>query len=207
MTDARIGVASAPRAGCGRAIRDHSRRSEEEHMEKTRLFMSALLILALLLASLAATAETALLPGVTAGMTDPAYWAEKADKPDAVLADASGIEALNAAFLAEEACNMMDLLQDYAPYDGALYRGERVKQAMNALSEYMSGSYFRADGVPVRFSDVDAVLRSIDEAEASQHQQVLYGICVTLANVRAAPTDLLITDAVGDYDYDTLQYS
>ena len=30
-------------------------------MEKTRLFMSALLILALLLASLAATAETALL--------------------------------------------------------------------------------------------------------------------------------------------------
>ena len=72
-------------------------------MEKTRLFMSALLILALLLASLAATAETALLPGVTAGMTDPAYWAEKADKPDAVLADASGIEALNAAFLAEEA--------------------------------------------------------------------------------------------------------
>jgi uncharacterized membrane protein len=56
MTDARIGEASAPRTGCGRAIRDHSRRSEEEHMEKTRLFMSALLILALLLASLAATA-------------------------------------------------------------------------------------------------------------------------------------------------------
>ena len=78
---------------------------------------------------------------------------------------------------------------------------------MSALSEYMNGNFFRADGVPVRFSDVEAVLESIDDAEASAQQQVLYGICVDLANVRAVPTDLLITDAVGDYDYDTLQYS
>jgi hypothetical protein len=102
---------------------------------------------------------------------------------------------------------MNNLLQDYAPYDGAAYRGERVQQAMSALSRFMSGSYYRADGVPVRFSDVKAVLESIDEAEVSDHEQARYGICVELANVRAVPTELLITDAVGDYDFDTLQYS
>ena len=102
---------------------------------------------------------------------------------------------------------MTDLLQAYAPYDGAIYRGERVKQAMNDLAECMSGTYYDIDGKTVRFSDVDEVLRNIDDAEASANQQVLYGICVGLANVRAVPTDLLITDSVSDIDYDALQIS
>ena len=170
-------------------------------------FYIIVLELAFLLMSLTATAEMALLPEVTFEMTNPAYWAGKSDMPDSILTDASTIEALNSAFLSEEACHMKNLLQSYAPYDGAAYRGERVQQAMSALSRFMSGSYYRADDVPVRFSDVKAVLESIDEAEVSDHEQARYGICVELANVRAVPTELLITDAVGDYDFDTLQYS
>ena len=176
-------------------------------MNRAVFFNIIVLELAFLLMSLTATAEMALLPEVTFEMTNPAYWAGKSDMPDSILTDASTIEALNSAFLSEEACHMKNLLQSYAPYDGAAYRGERVQQAMSTLSKYMSGSFYRADGVPVRFSDVKAVLESIDEAEASDHEQALYGISVDLANVRAVPTELLITDAVGDYDYDTLQYS
>ena len=176
-------------------------------MNRTVFFNIIVLELAFLLMSLTATAEMALLPEVTFEMTNPAYWAGKSDMPDSILTDASTIEALNSAFLSEEACHMKNLLQSYAPYDGAAYRGERVQQAMSALSRFMSGSYYRADGVPVRFSDVKAVLESIDEAEVSDHEQARYGICVELANVRAVPTELLITDAVGDYDFDTLQYS
>ena len=176
-------------------------------MNRTVFFNIIVLELAFLLMSLTATAEMALLPEVTFEMTNPAYWAGKSDMPDSILTDASTIEALNSAFLSEEACRMKNLLQGYAPYDGVAYRGECVQQAMSTLSRYMSGSYFRADGVPVRFSDVKAVLESIDEAEVSDHEQARYGICVELANVRAVPTELLITDAVGDYDFDTLQYS
>ena len=166
-----------------------------------------LLAMALFMAALPAFAETALLPEVAAEMTEPGYWLEKVDQPDGVLADLAAIEALNAAALAREECYMTDLLQEYAPYDGRSYRGERVKQAMDALSEYMGEGYFRADGAQVRFSDVEAVLKSIDDAEASASQAARYGICVTLADVRAVPTDLLITDEVGDNDYDALQYS
>ena len=176
-------------------------------MNKMGFFKLIALVPAFLLISLTATAEMALLPEVTFEMTNPAYWAGKSDMPDSILTDASTIEALNSAFLSEEACHMKNLLQSYAPYDGAAYRGERVQQAMSALSRFMSGSYYRADDVPVRFSDVKAVLESIDEAEVSDHEQARYGICVELANVRAVPTELLITDAVGDYDFDTLQYS
>ena len=167
----------------------------------------AMLIAALLLAALPACAETALLPEVAVEMTEPDFWAKKAGRPDAVLAELPDIEALNAAFLAEEACYMTDLAQDYEPYDGASYRGERVKQAMSALSEYMASGFFRADGEQVRFSDVEEVLKSIDDGDAPENQEARYGICVTLADVRAVPTDLLITDMVGDNDYDTLQYS
>lgn len=165
------------------------------------------LILFLMLVCPACPAETALLPEVTPGMTDPAYWIGKVDAPDALLADESQIEALNAAFLSEETCRMTDLAQHYGPYDGAAYRGERVKEAMSALSEYMAEGFYLSDGRQVRYSDVDAILRSIDDAEVSARQRVQYGICVTLANVRAVPTELLITDMAGDNDYDTLQYS
>ena len=132
-------------------------------MNKMGFFKLIALVPAFLLISLTATAEMALLPEVTFEMTNPAYWVGKADTPDSILSDASTIEALNSAFLSEEACRMKNLLQSYAPYDGTAYRGERVQQAMSTLSRYMSGSYFRADGMPVRFSDVKAVLESIDE--------------------------------------------
>ena len=82
-------------------------------MNRIRSFRIIVLTLTFLLVSLTATAETALLPEVTFEMTDPAYWAGKAEKPDAILADAPEIEALNAAFLAEEASYMTDLLQEH----------------------------------------------------------------------------------------------
>lgn len=174
---------------------------------KNRGLAITLLVAALLWTLLCAAAETALLPDVDPEMTDAAFWSGKADAPDAVLADAETIQALNAAFLAREECCMTDLLQAYEPYDGASYRGDRVKQAMSALSEYMADGNYRMDGEQIRFSDVEAVLKAIDDAEASPEQEARYGICVTMADVRAVPTDLLITDMVGDNDYDALQYS
>ena len=176
-------------------------------MNRFKSFAILLLITALLLAALPVSAETALLPEVASKMTEPDFWAKKAHQPDAVLADASQIDALNTAFLAEEACFMTDLEQTYEPYDGASYRGERVKQAMSALSEYMASGFYRVDGEQVRFCDVEDVLKAIDDAEVSEAQEVRYGICATLADVRAVPTDLLITDMAGDNDFDTLQYS
>ena len=176
-------------------------------MKRIGIITTILLIAALMLASLPAWADTAYLPDVAEEMTEPDYWVKKANQLNAVLADASEIEALNAGFLARKECYMTDLLQEYEPYDGAAFRGERVKQAMIALSAYMADGYYRADGAQVRFSDVEAVLKSIDDAEVSAEQQVRYGICTTLADVRAVPTDLLITDMVGDNDFDTLQDS
>lgn len=176
-------------------------------MNRIKFAAIALLIAALLLASLPAMAETALLPEVTEEMTDAAYWAKKARHSDEVLAEDADIEAMNAACLAREECCMTDLLQTYAPYDGSAYRGELVKQAMGALSEYMASGYYRADGEQVRYSDVAEVLANIDDAEVTDKEEARYGICVTLADVRAVPTDLLITDMAGDNDFDTLQNS
>lgn len=172
--------------------------------KKLRFSASVLIIL---LAVMSASAETALLPGVTSQMTDADYWVEKADDSEAILASAEDIEAMNSAFLEEEACCMTDLRRLYPVYDGESLRGDLVKNAMNVLSEYMVNGYYRSDGQQVRFSDVEYILETIDDAQVSSRQRVQYGICVTLADVRAVPTDLLITDMVGDNDYDTLQNS
>ena len=56
-------------------------------MKRSRTLAIALLIASLLLASLPSLAETSLLPEVSEEMTAPAYWTEKAEPPDAVLAE------------------------------------------------------------------------------------------------------------------------
>lgn len=163
--------------------------------------------LALLLAGTLAAADTARLPDVTEAMTDAAYWAEKAEQPDSVLADAEEIEALNAGFLACEDCRMTNLRGFCPGYDGIAFQRELLKNAMKTLSDYLDPGYFNAEAQPTPYGDMAAILETIDGAETSDSQRVRYGVCVTLANVRAVPSDLLITDGAGDNDFDVLQMS
>lgn len=176
-------------------------------MRKPIMLLAAVLAIAVLTGGWFAFADTQALPCVTSDMCQPGWWAEKAAEPDALLADTEAVEALNAAFVAEPDCCMNDLTAFIPAYDGDVFQRERVKQAMSALSEYMGDGFFRADGAPVRYSDVADILASIDDAKTESNQHARYGICVRQADIRAVPADLLITDDAADIDYDVLQYS
>lgn len=176
-------------------------------MRKSIALLAAVLAVAVLSGGLFALADTGALPFVSSDMCRPSWWAEKTAEPGAVLSDAAAIEAMNAAFAAEPDCRMTDLTALFPSYDGDVFQRERVKDAMSALSEYMGDGFFRADGAPVRFADVDDILASIDDAKTQSKQRVRYGICVRQADIRAVPADLLITDDAADIDYDVLQYA
>ena len=163
-----------------------------------RLIAAMLAAIVALCAGISAAAETKYLPDVSDEMTRAEYWAEKAEQPDAVMAGADEIAALNAAFLECPDCTMTDLTRFYPSYDGEALKRSLLKLAMKDLSDYLDAGYFNTDEQPVPYADMAAIFESIDGAETIPTQRVRYGICVTLANVRAVPTDMIITDAPGE---------
>ena len=169
-------------------------------------FVAALLSI-LMTAGFFAMAEVQLLPDVENYMIVSDYWAALADQPDAVLANGNTIKELNAAFLETPECMMIDLTRFFPSYDGETFKRSLLKIAMQNLSTYFDEGYYNADALPVPFADMDTVLESIDEAETSSNQRVRYGICVTHANVRIVPTNMIVTDSPGDNDFDMLQMS
>ena len=175
-------------------------------MRKT-ITVTLCLLLVFSTLAISAAAQVQHLPDVRDEMTRADYWAALADQPDAVLADGDTIEALNATFLETPECMMIDLTRFFPSYDGEAFKRSLLKMAMQDFSTYLDAGYYNADALSVPFADMDAVLESIDGAETSPSQRVRYGICVTHANVRAVPTDMIVTDAPGDNDFDVLQMS
>ena len=173
-----------------------------------RRILTVLIILAVCLTCLPTVyAEPALLPGVTLEMTDPGYWAAKSNDPDALLADSAGIAARNAEILACEECRMNDLRKEYPSFDGKAMQRELLSYASRLLAAYEEKGYFNSEGERFVSADMADVLTSIGTAAMSPEQQVRYGICTALTDVRAVPSDQLITDTAGDNDFDLLQRS
>ncbi len=153
----------------------------------------------------AALAEVDSLPFVTAEMTRADYW--KTDHADEIAADRETIDAVNAAVLACADCRMTDLSAEVPALDGPAFQRKLLSGAMSELGAYLDAGYFDSEGQGVPYEKLISVLDSIDAAEPAAEQLVRYGICVALTNVRAAPTDAIITDAAGDNDFDMLQLS
>lgn len=163
--------------------------------------------LTLLSATLTASAEVETLPGVTAEMTKPAWWAAKVKKPEAVLADAAAIADLNAGILHTADCRMYDLHAPAPDYDGALLQRNLTQEAMRTVADFYGTAYYNAEGENLRYDDALALLDAIAGARPDAAAEARYGVCVKAADVRALPTGELITDEKGDRDYDVLQLS
>lgn len=170
-------------------------------------FFAAALVMLLTISVSTVYAGTDTLPGVTAGMTEAAYWTDKLENPDEVLADGAEIEVLNAGILACEDCMMTDLRQWVPGYNATTFQRQLLKHAMQDLSVYLDEGYFNEEAQPVPYSDMADVFESIDGAETVSYQRPEYGVCVSLSDVRAVPTAGVITDGAGDNDFDVLQMS
>ena len=170
-----------------------------------RMLAAALAVAAALTSAPAAWAEADSLPFVTAEMTSADYW--KTESADVLLADRETIAAVNAAVLACEECRMTDLTAEVPAWDGTAFQRKRLSGAMQELGAYLDAGCYGGDGQAVPYAALTAVLDTINDAETAAEQSVRYGVCVELTNVRAAPTDAIITDAPGDNDFDMLQLS
>ena len=171
----------------------------------TRILAAALAAFTALAAAPAAMAEPDSLPYVSPEMTRADAW--KRDGADEVLADRETIAAVNAATLACADCRMTDMTAEVPAWDGTDFQRRLLSGAMRELGAYLDPGYYDRGGQGVPYAELTAVLDTIDAADTAAEENVRYGICVALTNVRAAPTDAIITDAAGDNDFDVLQMS
>ena len=101
-----------------------------------KIWLCTLVGLVLMLALLpqAALAEAPLMPEVTAEMCTDAFWAERQEEPDAVLADAEKIQALNRSFWETPACMMTDLAGAEATFDQQQFYKNIWRDAFDSAS-------------------------------------------------------------------------
>ena len=145
------------------------------------------------------------MPGVTAEMSDPAFWSKNVEDPNALLADPYKIAELNASFLAALDCKMNDLKHYDDFFDGDAFKQRMTESAAKEMEKFANGKYFDMAGNTVTAEFLAPVLENLAGLHVSSKQYVSYGICTNRSDIRSYPTIQIVTDALGDIDYDEFQ--
>ena len=140
-------------------------------------------------------------PGVTEEMTDPAFWSNRAEDPDALLASPEEIERINAAALTTEGSNMHDLRNLPDRFDGV---GHCAALAENAAADaaYFLGWTYDGEGRKLTQADFDAIIQNCADPQASADMPVRFGVAADRALLLVFPYDGQILDDPADLDFD-----
>ena len=170
-------------------------------MRKTLSFLLALCTL-LTLGTLPAAAEgAAFLPGVTAEMTDPAFWTRGMEEPDRVLASPEEIARINAEALAAPGSNMHDLKNLPETFDG-IARCESLKKGMEADADYYIGWTWDETGRELTRESFAPVIANCDDPGAAEEMPLRYGVAVNRTALLCFPMEHQILDDPADLDFD-----
>ncbi len=169
---------------------------------KMKQHFPILLILVMVFALLPARSEAVgYLPGVTAEMTDPAYWTALMDAPDALLATAEDIAGINAAALVTAGANMHDLRNLPETFDG-LARCESLQKGAAADAAYYLGWTWDETGKKLEQADFDPIIANCADPNAAAEMPLRYGVAVNRTVLTAFPTAHQILDDPADCDFD-----
>lgn len=171
------------------------------HRGKTPLCLA--LVLALALAALPVQAAgVAYMPGVTAEMCDPAYWAARQADPDGVILTPAEIAAFNADTAARSGTMVTDLRAAAATFDG-LARNEAARSSATADAQYYSGMiYDPATGEKAEWPFFQAMIDNCADPNATASMPVRYAVAVERTVLRVFPSDQPMMDDPKDPDFD-----
>ena len=168
------------------------------------------LITVAILASLlcqTAFAEIRYLEYVTGDMTEAGYWTTGIENPDAVLADYTDIQAINASIYDTDACMMTDMSQIRKEYNAEATYRSLWATAFSEASGLMQVTHYDINNTIITGDRMNAILENIGGEDASSSATLKYGICVRRSDVIGLPSDLIATDEEGDVDYNFYQMS
>ncbi len=170
---------------------------------KTARFLCLLLALfcALPLCRPALAAGVSYMPGVTAEMSNPAYWAARQSDPRKVILTGEEIQAANAGIIEKSGTMVMDLKSAAGTFDGTA-RNEAIRTSATADAEYYSGWTYGADGKKIEWSGFRAMIDNCIDPRATSDMPVRYGVAVERTVLQVFPSDCPLMDDPADPDFD-----
>ena len=149
-------------------------------------------------------AEMIYMTGVTEEMCHYSYWTEKKKDSKKLLLDMDGIEALNKQYEKAEGLGIYDLknmpetVNGFDINDSLLTAAEGDKDYMSWWEKYDSA------GNEIDNSYYDEILDNTQNPNASEEQNVGYGIVTSRTVMTCFPTDKAFKDDYDDDDFDNL---
>ena len=162
-------------------------------------------LLAGTLAGQPAYAAVKYFPGVTREMSSADYWLSADPAADVVLMDSAAIAAQNRRMVADPACCMYDLENMSAAAEPYVRMAEKAYREI--CDEYVNGKHFDRDGNVIDTAFAERVRDRILGADPASFRTIRYGIVVRRTDLRAWPTEEIVTDELGDIDFDYAQLS
>lgn len=141
-----------------------------------------------------------LMPGVSEEMCEGSYWSGGISEKTVSRAK---IKKLNQSFLAEKDCFMYDLKAQETVIDG-LALNERISKSARADADSFVDKSYDKDGNKNGADYFEPFVANTINPDAKAEQNVLYGIAVNRTTMNMFPTDMMILDDPGDYDFDNL---
>jgi hypothetical protein len=157
-------------------------------------------------AAIPSSAAVSYMPGVTDSMSWPDYWVRNDAHADDVLADWRGITSLNSAMTAKTECQMYDL-RSFRTVEEAGLPERLYASAVSEFQGYLNGKYWDAYGSVVSEEMMRRITGNIRNEDYNGSHAVEYGIITHRTDLRAYPTDEIVTDEQGDVNFDYVQLS
>jgi len=152
-------------------------------------------------AAQAAPLSVGYLPGVTDGMTEPAFWSDLCPEPEKVLAAADEIALINSAALSTAGTGMHDLRNIPDTFDGAA-RCASLKAGAAADAAYYLGWTCDETGRKFTRHDFDRIIANCVDSTARADMPVRFGVAVNRTLLTCFPYDGPILDDPNDADFD-----
>ncbi len=146
------------------------------------------------------------MPDVNEDMADPEYWYSKVEEPKEKLATKNEIAELNNLTINTSGTNMYDLKAMSETFDGKKLN-ESLKSAVKNELEGKIGKWYNAENETISAEYIEDIIENVDNVDAVENQEIKYGIVVNPSTLRAYPTDKMLLDDPGDYDFDNLYLS
>ncbi|MBQ2270465.1 MAG: SH3 domain-containing protein [Firmicutes bacterium] len=137
------------------------------------------------------------LPGVTAEMSQAAYWSED----ETVLMSWDEIKAQNALTISASGTNMYDLKNQPETVDGEALN-EALRKSAQADADYYLGWTYLGEETLAEEEDFDRMIWNTRNRFASENQKVKYAVAVNRTELRAFPSFTPIWDDPKDHDFD-----
>ncbi len=159
------------------------------------------LLCVLMLCQPALAAGVSYMPGVTAEMSDPAFWSSRQEDPREVILTQEEIQAVNAGIIEKSGTMVMDLKSAPETFNGPA-QNEAIRTSATADAQYYSGWTYGADGKKIEWSGFQAMIDNCIDPRATADMPVRYGVAVKRTVLQVFPSDCPLMDDPADPDFD-----